>query len=107
VGNHVKQGDVIGFVGQSGLATGPHLHYEFHVDGVYRDPDSVKIPHTMPISASLLADFKEQTQPFYTQLNQAKDKSLLTKTHTYHPYLTPDAIQPSVPAAQPPPYDYD
>lgn len=38
VGAHVQQGDVIGYVGQSGLATGPHLHYEFRVNGEHRDP---------------------------------------------------------------------
>lgn len=88
VGNHVKQGDVIGYVGQTGLATGPHLHYEFHVDGVYRDPETVKVPHSMPISSELLADFKAQTQTFFAQLNQAKAKSLFAKT--------PSAIAPSI-----------
>lgn len=88
VGNHVKQGDVIGFVGQTGLATGPHLHYEFHVDGLYRDPETVKIPHSMPISSALLADFNAQTQPFFTQLVQAKAKSLFAKT--------PSAIAPGI-----------
>ncbi len=92
VGNHVKQGDVIGYVGQTGLATGPHLHYEFHVDGIYRDPEAVKIPHSMPISNALLNDFNAQTQPFFVQLNQTKAKSLLAKTHST---ITPPAsIQP-------------
>lgn len=79
VNDHVKQGDVIGYVGQTGLATGPHLHYEFHVDGIYRDPETVKIPHSMPISGALLADFKAQTQPYYAQLVQGKAKSLFAK----------------------------
>lgn len=88
VGSHVKQGDVIGFVGQSGLATGPHLHYEFHVDGEYRNPETVKIPHSLPISGELLADFKAQTQTYVAQLNQVKAKSLLAKT--------PPAVVPGI-----------
>ncbi|MFZ2404402.1 MAG: M23 family metallopeptidase, partial [Methylobacter sp.] len=91
IGNHVKQGDVIGYVGQTGLATGPHLHYEFHVDGVYRDPETVKIPHSMPISSALLADFKAQTQPYFTQLTQVKAQSLLAKNH---PSATPGIALP-------------
>lgn len=91
VGNHVKQGDVIGYVGQTGLATGPHLHYEFHVDGLYRDPETVKIPHSMPISSTLLADFKAQTQPYFAQLTQAKAQSLLAKNHSA---ITPGIVLP-------------
>lgn len=83
-GDHVKQGDVIGYVGQTGLATGPHLHYEFHVDGVYRNPETVKLPHSLPISENLLADFKSQTQPFLSQLNQIKAKSLFAKTQSQY-----------------------
>lgn len=101
VGNHVKQGDVIGYVGQTGLATGPHLHYEFHVDGLYRDPETVKIPHSMPISSALLADFKAQTQTFFAQLNQAKAKSLFAKNH---PATTPDIALPPT-SMQPSHYD--
>lgn len=101
VGNHVKQGDVIGFVGQTGLATGPHLHYEFHVDGLYRDPETVKIPHSMPISSALLADFNTQTQPFFTQLVQVKAKSLFAKNPSA---IAPDIVLPPA-SMQPSHYD--
>ncbi|MGJ0431671.1 peptidoglycan DD-metalloendopeptidase family protein [Methylobacter sp.] len=84
VGSHVKQGDVIGYIGQTGLATGPHLHYEFHVDGVYRNPETVKLPNSLPIGENLLADFKSQTQPLLAQLNQIKAKSLFAKTQSQY-----------------------
>jgi murein DD-endopeptidase MepM/ murein hydrolase activator NlpD len=101
VGDHVKQSDVIGYVGQTGLATGPHLHYEFHVDGMYRDPETVKIPHSMPISSALMADFKAQTQPYYTQLTQVKAQNLLAKNHSA---TTPGLALPPA-SMQPPRYN--
>lgn len=78
-GSHVKQGDVIGYVGRSGLATGPHLHYEFRVNGVHRNPLTIKLPTAEPIKKSIFAEFKRQTKPLIAQLNKVKVSSLLAQ----------------------------
>lgn len=75
-GSTVHQGQVIGYVGQSGLATGPHLHYEFRVNGVHTNPLTVKVPDAAPIRKQLLADFKKQSQPLLAKLDQAKQPVL-------------------------------
>ena len=58
-GVSVSQGQVIGYVGSTGLATGPHVHYEFLVNGTQRNPATVDLPPGDPVPASRRAEFRE------------------------------------------------
>ena len=70
VGSHVDQGATIGYVGMTGMATGPHLHYEFRINGEYRNPLSVTMPKPEPLTGAALASFRAQTAPALAQLNR-------------------------------------
>jgi len=58
-GTRVHQGQPIGYVGATGWATGPHLHYEFRVAGVFQDPLRVALPKAEPVSAKLRPQFEQ------------------------------------------------
>ena len=78
-GSHVKQNQVIGYVGSTGYATGPHLHYEFLVNGVHKNPRTVKLPEARSIQDSEKHLFIEQTEPLLALLKQRKMTQLSLK----------------------------
>ncbi|MCP5162467.1 MAG: peptidoglycan DD-metalloendopeptidase family protein [Hahellaceae bacterium] len=73
VGQKIRQGQIIGYVGSTGLASGPHLHYEFRKNGVHKNPMTVKLPQARPISNQELARFKSQTKQQLAQLKTLQE----------------------------------
>jgi hypothetical protein len=70
IGRRVRQGDVVAYVGMSGLATGPHLHYEFRVNGTHRDPLTVPLPRAESIAQSQLPHFFASTAALLAELDR-------------------------------------
>mgnify|MGYP001290302534 FL=1 len=76
-GTKVIQGETIGFVGSTGLATGPHLHYEFKIGNKHVDPVKLQLPSAEPISQNLRPDFDKILKD---------NKLLLSKLESLYPY---------------------
>lgn len=76
-GQRIRQGETVGYVGMSGLATGPHLHYEFRVNDVHLDPQRVAMPQAPSINARNRAAFEQLAQPMARRLTLLKSATNL------------------------------
>jgi murein DD-endopeptidase MepM/ murein hydrolase activator NlpD len=68
VGRRVRQGEIIGYVGMTGLASGPHLHYEYRINGVHKNPRTVELPKAEPVPAARRTEFAAVTAPLIAEL---------------------------------------
>lgn len=75
-GQRVKQGDVIGYVGMTGITSGPHLHYEFKVDGMQRDPLRVALPNAQPVREADRQAFLAVADTFVARIHQLRNTNL-------------------------------
>ena len=78
LGTRVRQGQTIGYVGKTGLATANHLHYEYRVNGVHRNPRTVPLPDAEPIAEQYRARFLAEAKPILEELEQFKRTRLAT-----------------------------
>jgi murein DD-endopeptidase MepM/ murein hydrolase activator NlpD len=78
-GTHVAQGSVIAYVGMTGLATGPHLHYEYRVNGVFKNPQTVSLLAAAPIDPRWRDDFLVRSAPLLASLQTSLGPQLVSR----------------------------
>jgi murein DD-endopeptidase MepM/ murein hydrolase activator NlpD len=83
-GSRVAQGDTLGYVGQSGLATGPHLHYEYRKNGAHMNPRTVKLPDAAPIEHAFKDEFLQVAAPLIIQLERRENVIAQTTASNHH-----------------------
>lgn len=76
-GQWIRQGDIIGYIGQTGLATGPHLHYEFRKNGHHVDPLKVKLPNASPVPRKFRSHFVAYAKLMQAQMNRLNPQTQL------------------------------
>ncbi|MBS3916074.1 MAG: M23 family metallopeptidase [Sulfuritalea sp.] len=75
-GVRVSQGDIIGYVGKTGWATGPHLHYEFRINDVHQNPLAVALPSAQPLDHQQMVEFKLHADPLIHRLDRIRGVNL-------------------------------
>jgi len=81
-GSYVKKGQVIGYVGQTGLATGPHCHYEFHINRQPKNPTTVELPRAASVPKEELASFQAKTSTLLAQLKLFEEAEIIGSQDT-------------------------
>ncbi len=80
-GKRIKQGQIIGYVGKTGRVTGAHLHYEFRINGVHKNPLKVKFPGARPIPKKYKADFLNKSRDLLARLQNLDTTTIAMETH--------------------------